>query len=90
MKKLITILLLLPVMATAQDVNLSHPINKLPRSDTPLIKLPITDSTAVISLRDLKIFITLLNRIPHEDYIKLTPEAVVTELWNWKLNQKKK
>lgn len=51
-------------------------------------KIPITDSTNVISLRDINQFNDLLKKsITYEQYIKLTPEAILSELWNWKMNQ---
>lgn len=51
-------------------------------------KPPINDSSAVISLNDLRNYSTWLrDNISVNAYSKLSPEATLTELWNWKLKQ---
>lgn len=48
----------------------------------------ITDSTAVLSLRDLKEFNEWLQATySHAVYKTFTPEIVISELWNWKIKQ---
>lgn len=51
-------------------------------------KVPINDSSAVISLNDLRNYSTWLrDNISVNAYSKLSPEATLTELWNWKIKQ---
>lgn len=50
--------------------------------------VPITDSLPVLSLKDLRDYSTWLrDNISVNAYSKLSPEATLTELWNWKLKQ---
>lgn len=51
-------------------------------------KTPLTDSSAVISLRDLQLFNEAMKKtVSFDQYTKLSPEQTLTELWNWKLRQ---
>jgi len=79
MKKLITILLLCPVMAMAQS-----------KKDTVVTPhVSITDSTTVISFKDLQTFKNLVNKLPHDQWATLKPDATIDELWGWILKVKK-
>lgn len=75
MKKLVILALLIPTLAIGQK-----------KSDTTRVG----DSTSILSYKDVIEFNNTLKKgVSYEDYIKLTPEATLTELIRWVIQRKK-
>lgn len=79
MKKLIIIVSVLFVSA----ISFGQAKPEMKSTPAPLSAVSLNDSTAFITAKQLNQFLTLLNKIPHETFITLTPQQVISELFAW-------